>query len=422
MPETADGAPRPVRRTAAGSLRAALPVASVVSAAAWGVLVTARGRFWRTDLTLAQDGTPAGEESWPDVVVVVPARDEAEVLPRTLPSLLAQDYPGRWQVVLVDDESTDGTGDVARRLAAAAGAGDRLEVLPALPHPDGWAGKVWAQHCALEHLAGDPPAWVLLTDADIAHPPGSLRELVRGARRRRVDLLSLMALLRVQTPWERLLVPAFVYFFAQLYPFSWVADPRRRTAAAAGGCVLVRWEALAELGALAAVRDALIDDVALAQAVKARGRRTWLGLSREVRSERPYPRLRDVWEMVARSADTQLRHDPLLLAGTVVGLVVTYLVPPVAAVRGSAGVAGALLRGRAVPASCATEAVAGLAATVAMTSTYRPMVRFFGLARRWSLALPGAAALYLGMTVHSAIRHRRGGGATWKGRAYPGGG
>jgi hopene-associated glycosyltransferase HpnB len=382
----------------------ALDLVAVLTAAVWLGLVLAHGRFWTTAVRLPPaDGVPG---PWPDVAVLVPARDEADQLPATLPTLLAQRYPGRLRVVLADDGSTDGTGDVARALAT--GAAVPVEVVAVPPRPPGWAGKVWAQACALE-AAGDAP-WLLLTDADIAHPPDGVATLVAAAVADRRDLVSLMARLRVATAWERLVVPAFVYLFAQLYPFRWVASGR--VAAAAGGCVLLRREVLDRAGGFAALRDAVIDDVALATAVHRAGGRLWLGLAGSgpgdrVTSERPYPRLADLWSMVARSAYTQLRRSPALLAGTVVGLLLVYVAPVATCVAG-------LVTGSGV------AAAAGGLAWVLMTASYVPQVRYTGLPAILTLSLPFVAVLYLLMTLDSARRHLLGHGATWKGRTAVG--
>lgn len=379
---------------------------AVASFLAWLHLALARGFFWRTDVRLPRSTPgqcPPGE--WPSVAVVIPARNEAAVLPVTLPSLLTQDYPGPARVVLVDDESCDETGDVARKLAIDHG-GLPLSVVRSGEPAAGWTGKLWAVHHGLAAARGWEPEYVLLTDADIKHDSGSLRELVMAARGAELDLVSLMARLRVATVWERLVVPAFVYFFGQLYPFRWVCRPGARTAAAAGGCVLVRWEALERSGAPAAIRHAVIDDVALARAVKRSGGRIWLGLADRVRSVRPYPQLRQLWRMVSRSAYAQLRHSMALLAATVLGLVLVYLVPPVAAV------AGALTGDRVALA-------AGAAAWAVMAGTYVPMLRYHRLPVWTAPLLPLTAAGYLLMTVDSAVRHHRGAGAAWKGRNYP---
>ncbi|MET9860416.1 glycosyltransferase [Streptomyces smyrnaeus] len=374
-------------------------VVPLASLAAWAWLLMGQGLFWRTDVRMPPspaDGEPA---SWPSVAIVVPARDEADVLPKTLPTLLAQDYPGHARILLVDDGSGDGTGALARELARDAPDGPPLTVLaPGEPEP-GWTGKLWAVRCGIEHARSgtSEPEFLLLTDADIAHGPGSLRRLVRGALGQRLDLVSQMARLRVRTGWERLIVPAFVYFFAQLYPFRWVNKPGARTAAAAGGCVLLRTRAAVRAGVPDSIRDAVIDDVTLGRAVKRSGGRIWLGLADEVESVRPYAGLSPLWRMVSRSAYAQLRNNPLLLVGTVLGLLLVYTVPPVWA--------------------CAGSPVAG-AAWLVMTLSYVPMLRYYRQPLWPAVLLPVTAVLYLAMTVDSAVQHYRGRGAAWKGRTY----
>jgi hopene-associated glycosyltransferase HpnB len=375
-----------------------LDLLACATALAWLVLATAHGRFWTTAVRLPRAPAPA---VWPDVAVVVPARDEAGLLPTTLPTLLAQRYPGRLRVVLADDGSSDGTGAVARRLGE--GSPVPLRVVDVPPRPSGWAGKVWAQSAALGH-AGDAP-WLLLTDADVAHPPDGVASLVAAALADDRDLVSLMARLRIGSAWERLVVPAFVHLFALLYPFRWVASGR--TAAAAGGCLLVRRAALDAAGGLAAVHDAVIDDVAVARAVRAAGGRLWLGLADGVRSVRPYPRLADLWQMVSRSAYTQLRRSPLLLAGTVAGLLLVFAGPPATCLAGVSG-------GHPV------AAAAGGLAWLLMTATYLPQVHYAGQPAALALTLPAVAVLYLLMTLDSARRHHLGRGAVWKGRVAPG--
>ena len=365
---------------------------AAASLIAWIWLALGPGRFWRTDQRLPPRRLP---DVWPGVAAVVPARDEAEVLPQTLPALLAQDYPGRYRVVVVDDGSTDGTGDIAR----AAGA----VVIDAGEPPAGWTGKLHALQRGI-HEAGDVEL-LLLTDADILHAPGSLTALVEAAGER--DLVSQMATLRVHTAWERLIVPAFVYFFAMLYPFRWVNRPRSRVAAAAGGCSLVRRAALERAGGLAAVHGAVIDDVAIARVVKRAGGRIWLGLADagQVASVRPYPQLADLWQMVARSAYAQLRYSVLLLAGTLLGLGLVFLVPVAATV-------GGLVTGEWL--------VAGLGAAtyLIMSATFVPMLRYYRQPAALALTLPFTATLYLAMTLDSARRHWLGRGASWKGRTY----
>jgi len=371
------------------------------SLAAWLWLLLCQGFFWRTDVRLPPRREP---EVWPSVCVVVPARDEAAVLPASLPSLLAQDYPGPVEVFLVDDGSTDGTGELAHELARGHG-GLKLTVASPGEPPAGWTGKLWAVRHGIGLARARGPEYLLLTDADIAHAPDSLRQLVAAAGPGGFDVVSQMARLRVESRWERLVVPAFVYFFAQLYPFRRIGRRRGRTAAAAGGCVLLRTEAAERARIPDAIRHAVIDDVALARAVKGGGGHIWLGLADRVDSVRPYPRLHDLWRMVSRSAYAQLRHNPLLLAGTVAGLALVYLVPPVALVSG-------VVTGRT-----AALVLGGLAWSV-MTGTYVPMLRYHRQPLWLAPLLPFTAFLYLLMTVDSAVRHYQGRGAAWKGRTY----
>jgi len=386
-----------------------LAVPAWISLAIWICLVAFRGGFWRMNLSLPPVPVPVpvptspdeggDHAAWPAVVVVVPARDEADMLPETFPTLLAQDYPGSLTVVLVDDASTDGTGEVARRLAD--GASIAVDVLRGDGPPPGWAGKVAAMDHALRTCA--PSEYVLFTDADIAHPPDSVRRLVAHARTGGWDLVSLMARLSTRSGAERQIVPAFVYSFFQLYPPAWIRSPRRRTAGAAGGCMLVRRSRLEQAGGLAPIGSARIDDVALGRLLKVSGGRTWLGVSRSVRSLRPYPRLSDLWDMIARSAYTQLRCSPWLLAGTVLGLALTYGVPPLVGVAGAA--VGAW-----------STAVPALVAWALLTLSYLPVLRLYHLGAWRAPLLPGVMALYGAMTVDSARRHRRGRGGAWKGR------
>ncbi|MFD0899996.1 glycosyltransferase [Actinomadura sediminis] len=373
-----------------------LDVLAVAALAGWVYLAAGHGGFWRTGPEPPEGDEPDG---WPDVVAVVPARDEAAILPETLPTLLTQAYPGRFRVVLVDDGSGDGTADTARRLGA--GAAVRLDVVRAAERPDGWAGKVWAMREGVRAAGG--PEFVLFTDADIAYAPGTVERLVRAAAGDGRDLVSRMATLGTRTPWERALVPAFVYFFALLYPFRRVGRPGARTAAAAGGCMLVRRAVLERAGGLAAIRGALIDDVALGRLIKRAGGRCRLDLDHDVVSRRRYPRPADLWAMVARSAYDQLRYSPALLAGTVLGLLLLFAVPPAAAAAG-------------VLAGDPAAIVLGSAAWAVMAGTYAPMLRHHGLSPLRAPALPLVALAYAAMTVDSARRHHTGRGGVWKGR------
>lgn len=368
---------------------------SSLALAIWVYLVAAHGRFWSTSARLPDGPDP---QQWPDVVAVVPARDEAAVLPETLPTLLAQSYPGRLRVVVVDDDSSDATGEVAGGLGA--------DVVRTAGPPHGWVGKVAAMNAGVV-AAGNAP-YLLFTDADIACRPDTVRGLVRAALAHGLDMVSQLARLRVADLPERVTVPAFGYFFAQLYPYARVNTPGARTAAAAGGCMLVRAAALRQAGGLQGIRDALIDDVALGRLLKHRpgGGRVWLGPAAgltEVRSRRAYARWAEVWRMVTRSAYTQLRCSPLLLVATVLGLLLVYAVPPAAAIGGTA-------------AGSALLAATGWAAWALMTASYVPTLRYHRLSPTWALTLPAVALLYLAMTVGSAWQHARRRGGAWKGR------
>ena len=391
-----------------------LSVPAWLSLAIWVVLLVGRGRFWRMDLrlpTAAENDSADAARAWPAVTAVIPARDEADILPSTLPSVLAQDYPGPYSVIVVDDASTDGTGQVAAKLAAElAGATQGtapLHVMRGSGPPPGWAGKVAAMDRGL-HAVDEATEYVLFTDSDIAHPPDSLRRLVRHAQAEKLDLVSLMARLSTDSAAERTIVPAFVFSFFQLYPPAWVNKPGARTAAAAGGCMLVRKERLEQVGGLAGIADARIDDVALGTLLKRGGGRIWLGVTTGVRSLRPYPRLADLWDMIARSAYTQLRYSPWLLLGTMIGLVLTYGVPPIL------GLVGLATQWWGVAIPC-------LVAWALMSASYIPVLRLYGL--RWwrALLLPGVMAVYGAMTVDSARRHRQGRGGSWKGRVIESG-
>jgi hopene-associated glycosyltransferase HpnB len=390
-----------------------LVVACVLAMVAWVYLLVAHGGYWRTGCRLPVGGGGAGTYPgrWPSVVAVIPARDEAGILPETLPSLLGQEYPGEFSVVVVDDGSSDGTGAVAEALGQASGVA--LKVMRGEALPEGWAGKVWAMSQGAA-AAGDCD-YLLFTDADIAFGPGAVAALVRAAAGDDRALVSQMALLRADTRWERWIVPAFVYFFAQLYPFRRVGRAGARTAAAAGGCMLVRRDVLARAGGLSRIRGARIDDVALARLLKRPpvSARCWLGFTTDVRSRRPYLRLAELWDMVARSAYTQLRYSPALLVAVLAGLAWLYLLPPVAAV---AGLAALLTGGGTGAAWCAA---AGLAAWSMQAITYVPVLRLYRLSWLRAPGLPLVALLYAGMTADSARRHHAGRGGAWKGRTIP---
>jgi len=371
------------------------PLVGLVALAVWLVLILARGGFWLCRERDDRDAPPQPVR-WPSVVAVVPARNEADVIGRSVGSLLAQDYPGPFRVVLVDDGSTDGTAEAARGLAGA----NQLEVLPGAPLPAGWTGKLWALEQGVRQAGtGAAPDYILLTDADIGHAPDNLRALVARAEAGQCALVSLMARLSCANPAERFLIPAFVFFFAMLYPFAWVARNDRAMAAGAGGCMLVRREALERAGGIASIRREIIDDCALARRLKAQGPIRLL-LTQRAQSLRPYGGIGEIGRMVSRSAYAQLGYSPLLLAGTVAGMALTYLVPPGLALFGS-GIAR----------------LAGFTAWLLMALAFQPMLRFYRVSPLWGLALPAVGAAYTLFTLQSAMQVWRGRGGMWKGRA-----
>lgn len=369
--------------------------------AVWAVLLLGRGRFW---LCLDRDdGWPsrlASGSDWPEIVAIVPARDEAQVIERSLAALLAQEYPARLRVVLVDDDSSDGTADLARALAARLGRGDDLTILTNRALPAGWTGKLWAmsQGVAFVEALDAPPPLLLFCDADIALAPDTATILAAMARNEGRVLVSLMARLSVASPAEKALIPAFVYFFAQLYPFAWVSDPARGTAAAAGGCMLVDRMALRRAGGLERISGAIIDDCALGRLMKAQGP-IRLALTRRAESLRVYATLQPIRRMVTRSAYAELKHSPARLAMALVGLGLTYLVPPLALIFGD-GLARQL----------------GLMGCLAMMSSFIPILRFYGLSLVLAATLPLVALVYGVFTFESALLHWRGRGGAWKGR------
>jgi hopene-associated glycosyltransferase HpnB len=374
----------------------ALPAAAI-PVLLWSYLLLARGGFWRTSWqhpAVAPQATLARR-----VVVVMPARDEAPVIAAAIGSLLRQSFPGSIHIILIDDGSSDGTAQLAAQAAAAAAAPGQLTVLRGAPLPRGWTGKLWAMNQGVAAAGALAPDYLLFTDADIEHDRDSVAGLVSIAEAERRDLVSYMVRLATATYPERCLIPAFVFFFFKLYPPAWVASPRSRTAAAAGGCILIRPQALARAGGLEAIRAQIIDDCALARIVKGSGGRIWLGLTRGARSLRSYGSFAEIGSMISRTAFNQLRHSYLLLVGTLLGLALTYVLPPLL-----------LLTGDPLPASC------GLLAWGLMTLAYLPMVRFYGLPALWSLCLPAIALFYAGATLHSAWQYGRGRGGRWKGR------
>lgn len=382
---------------------------ALMSLAAWLYLLLAHGGFWRgRERDEADAPSPqAPADGWPAVVAIVPARDEADVVAASVGSLLRQDYEGSFNVVLVDDQSDDGTARIAEAVADAAGCGDRLTILHGRALPAGWTGKLWAIGQGVAHVEslGDQPEFLLLSDADIGYSADSLSRQVALATSGGFSLVSRMAKLRCENLAERALIPAFIFFFQMLFPFAWVNRPDRRTAAAAGGCMLVRRQDLQQAGGIESIRDALIDDCALAARLKTQGP-IRLELTERVVSLRPYPSIREIRRMVARSAYAQLRYSPLLLLGTLAGMALIYVAPPALALLAGGG-----------------ARLLGILAWLVMAFAFQPTLRFYRLSPFWGLALPAIAAIYLLFTLDSAYQHSRGRGGMWKGRAQaPGSG
>lgn len=389
-----------------------LETIALAGLAAWLALALSHGRAFPREAFLApRPARPDGPA--PRVTAVVPARDEARMLPQTLPALLEQDLPLA-RVIVVDDGSSDGTAAVACHLAREVGEEERLTVVRSCATPDGWAGKVWAQRAGIAAAEPAESEWFLLTDADVRHRPAAVRALLAKAAEG-YDLVSVMARLSSVSLWERLLVPPFVFFFHLLYPFRKVASPRSRVAAAAGGCILVSRAALERAGGVEAVRGAVIDDVSLAKAVAAAGGRLWLGFDPEIVSVRPYRGLGGLWKMVKRSAFVQLEHRVDLLLGTLVALALLVVAPPVVAAASLLGLPAAE---GAAQASLVRALAAALLTWALEARAVLPYVRHHRVPVRYALAFPAAALLYGLMTLDSARAHWVGRGAEWKGRVY----
>ena len=373
-----------------------ITVVAIICVAIWAYLLCARGMYWRAGVHDATRiaGVPG---VWPTVAVVIPARNESECIALSVQSLLRQDYRGPFTVVVVDDDSDDSTGAVA----TVAAAGDRrLSVIRTTGPAAGWTGKLWAVSQGIAAAEASHPEYLLLTDADIEHAPDTLSWLVAQSVNGRFVLTSLMAKLRCVSLAEKIHVPAFIYFFQMLYPFAWVARADASTAAAAGGCMLVRADALASIGGIASIRGELIDDCSLAAKLKTVGP-IWLGLTKRAQSVRPYPTFADVARMVSRSAYSQLRYSLLALIGTILGMAITFVAPPMLALFASG-----------------LPRYFGFLAWAAMTLSFVPTLRYYRLSPIWSVALPGIALLYMSYTLQSAYQHFRRRGGQWKGRVH----
>lgn len=371
-----------------------------VSLAIWIVLTFFRGTFWQLSRFDDDSAPPASLSSWPRVVAVLPARNEVETISHAVDSLVTQDYLGEFRVIVVDDHSEDETAALAQRAAEARGAASRVTILQATPLPRGWTGKLWALQQGIGTAASLATDYFWFTDADVVHAPDTLRRIVSRAESQRLDLASLMVLLQAKTFPERLLMPAFLYFFLKLYPPRWIAEPRRRTAGAAGGCVLLRRSALERIGGISTIRNEVIDDCSLARKVKRTGGAIWMGLTRKSVSLRAYSSFAEIRDLIARTAFSQLDYSSLFLLSTIAGMVLTYLVPVFLALHAQPFVWRM-----------------SLAAWALMTITYLPTVRFYTLSPLRAPFLPIAAVFYSYATCLSAVRYWLGHGGQWKGRA-----
>lgn len=375
-------------------------ILSAIPLLIWIILTFFRGAFWqlrRFDDDIA-DHSPL--ETWPRIVAVLPARNEAETISGTVESLVAQDYPGEFRIIVVDDNSDDETATLARSVADAKGAYARVTILQAAPLQPGWTGKLWALNQGIEQAASLSPEYFWFTDADIVHAPDTLRRLVSRTESHRLAMSSLMVFLQAKTFPERLLIPPFLYFFLKLYPPRWIADPKARTAGAAGGCILLKKTTLERIGGISAIRSEVIDDCSLARAVKRTGGFIWMGLTRRSVSLRAYDTFAEIRDLIARTAFAQLDYSALLLLGTIAAMLLTYAVPVILAFHTR-------------PSVWHTS----LAAWALMTITYLPTVRFYRLSPLWAPLLPIAAVFYSYATCLSAVRYWLGHGGQWKGRA-----
>src|SRR5690348_1848606 len=372
----------------------------IITLAIWLHLLFGRGWFWRVEKLRADDGRIQPPNSWPKIVAVVPARNEEATIGKAVASLVSQDYPGQFFIVVVDDHSEDETVSLAKRVSLELGAEEKIRFVAASALPDGWTGKLWALNEGVASAAGEGPAFYWFTDADITHSPDTLRSLVARAEQNKFDLASLMVLLQARTLPERALIPAFLYFFLMLYPPQWIADDDLSTAGAAGGCILLRRAALERIGGFAAIRGEVIDDCALARAVKRSDGRVWMGLTRKSESFRIYGTWSEIADLIARTAFTQLRYSAWLLAGTLVAMILTYFSPVVLLFS-----ADSIAR------------IFGITAWLLMAFSFLPTIRFYRLSPLWALLLPFTAMFYTYATFLSALRFWQNKGGQWKGRA-----
>ena len=394
---------------------ATIVVVGSISLAIWLYLALARGMFWRLREFDDDAARRKALSVWPSVTAVIPARNEAATIAQVLASLLKQDYAGEFSVILVDDHCEDATAQIVRQAASELNAESRITICTASALPPGWTGKLWALNEGVRHVprrAAAPlrpssatdelcePTYYWFTDADIVHAPDTLRRLVTRAESDHLDLVSLMVLLQAKTFPERALIPAFLFFFLKLYPPRWIADPKARTAGAAGGCILLRSAALQCIGGFTTIRNEVIDDCALARAVKRTDGKIWMGLTRASVSLRCYATFAEIRDLIARTAFTQLSYSPLLLLGTLLAMFLTYLAP-----------IALLFAHERMP------QFLGASAWLLMSLLYLPTIRFYRLSPAWAATLPLTAVFYVYATCLSAARYYLGRGGQWKGRS-----
>lgn len=384
-------------------------ILTILSLIIWLYLILARGKFWLCDQFLDDNLTIKTRDNYPQITIVIPARNEADVLPVSLKSLLKQDYPSQYNIILVDDQSSDRTGEIAQEIAQNYSNFAQLTVIEGKPLPKGWSGKLWAINQGIEYANNNFDSdYFLLTDADIKHDRNNINQLTAKAETDNLDLVSLMVRLRTENWWEKWLIPAFIFFFQKLYPFPAINNPQSKVSGAAGGCILIKKEALERIGGIASLKEALIDDCTLGKLVKdtlPANRGIWLGLTTTTTSLREYPNLTPIWNMVARTAFTQLNYSPWLLIGTLFGMFLTYLVAPIGLI------VGIVNQDLTIIIICVI--IWGL-----MCLSYYPTVRLYKLSPLGTISLPLIAFLYSLMTIDSAVKHWQGKGGQWKGRVY----
>ncbi|MBD2138508.1 glycosyltransferase [Anabaena sp. FACHB-1237] len=377
---------------------------SLLSLVIWLFLILFWGQFWRVDERL--ETIIPQLNTLPSIAIVVPARNEAEVISISLRSLFQQDYPGKFNIILVDDQSTDGTANFAEGVAYALDKTAQLQIITSQTLPSDWTGKLWALEQGIQFANQLTPDYILLTDADIEHHPNNLCRLIAKAEKENLDMVSIMVRLRCESFWEKLLIPAFVFFFQKLYPFRWVNNPQKSTAAAAGGCILIRPTSLNNIGGISSIRHALIDDCTLANRIKSNQGKIWLGLSSLTVSLREYNSLDTIWDMVARTAYTQLNYSPLLLSLSIIGMMIVYVMPILAIIIGLIMLKPGII-------------IVGLLTSLIMAIAYFPIISFYKCKPIFALSLPVISILYTLMTIDSAMRYWQKRGGAWKGRVYP---